>query len=113
MANTESYRFFSVVNAVRMNGQRRVPCVCYPIADSELKEMEKLAAKGVVRLYKSQVRFVSGKAIEIMPESAPTLVVPSEVVVKKDISRSASSRKAAREGSSSVSGEGEFAEENK
>jgi hypothetical protein len=54
------YTHYSVKRPVLINGQRRVPSVCYPIAPLSVKAMEQLAAKGTVILYDRAVRFVSG-----------------------------------------------------
>jgi gamma-glutamylcyclotransferase (GGCT)/AIG2-like uncharacterized protein YtfP len=67
MKNDDRYRYYSVRNPMKVNGQRRVPSVCYELPESAVKAMEALAAKGDVILYKTKVRFMSGAVVKDNP----------------------------------------------
>lgn len=65
MADNKKWKYYSVKNPVKINGRKKIPSVCYPIAHQDLPSMESLAAQGTVILYENKVRFVSGKPIEV------------------------------------------------
>ncbi len=93
------WAYYSVTKPMRLNGVKRVPSVCYPIAQSEATEMEKLAEKGYVTLYAQRMRFQSGVAyIADADEDGPILV---EAKVGKSKPKA---------DSSSASSENEFAQ---
>jgi hypothetical protein len=65
---------YSVVKPVKLNNVKKQPSVCYEIDRSAVKQMETLAAKGIVRLYDHPIRFVSGAPVEVKQKPALEIV---------------------------------------
>jgi hypothetical protein len=72
--------FYSVKKPLMINGVKRVPSVCYSMGLSELKDMQTLELKGLVRLYERKMTFVSGIAREADSDEA-VLTNPTTVAV--------------------------------
>jgi len=74
------YGYYSVTRPVRINDQKRVPCVCYPRGSLGLEKMQEFEAKGLIKLYDHPVRFVNGAVREEIAPVVPTIIdTPQEV----------------------------------
>lgn len=60
-AEDAKWQFFSVNSAVRIDGKKHIPCICYPITSAYRTAVLALAKDGKAALYESAVRFLSGK----------------------------------------------------
>jgi hypothetical protein len=66
--------FFSVVNPVKIGGVLYRPAVCYAVPGSLEDTIADLAAKGLVKIYPQEMRFVTGVAYPVKkeaPQAAP------------------------------------------
>jgi hypothetical protein len=72
-------RFFSVTHSTKIQGERYIPSVCYPLSSGVQAAVEEMTTKGMARIYTEKVRFVTGipfpvKKVEAAaprPSSAP------------------------------------------
>lgn len=85
MKASTTARYYSVKNAVRIGGNRRVPSVCYPITGSETASVLDMAAKGQAFLYNERMRFVSGKAYPAEVKAAAQTAEASVPVVTESV----------------------------
>ena len=73
------WQYFSVKYAIRLDGKKHVPCVCYPINSAYRSTVLDLAKKGTATLYESKVRFLSGKVVDgsVTVEATTPTIVPA------------------------------------
>jgi hypothetical protein len=70
-------RFFSVTHSTKIQGERYIPSVCYPLSSSLQTVIEEMAARDMARIYTEKVRFVTG---------VPYPVKKSEVATPRPVS---------------------------
>ena len=75
----QKWFYYSVTRPVSLNGQKRMPCVCYELSYSQEEQFEKLSDNGVVTLYTQRMRFRSGAAYpaDTVTEDKPVIVQSS------------------------------------
>jgi hypothetical protein len=95
------YKFFSVKDAVKMDGVPYRPSMCYPIRGAAMERtVMDLIAKGAARGFTEEVRFVTGVPY---PVKKPEPAVPAAAKVEgqkltvPSSASSASSRRGRRE----------------
>jgi hypothetical protein len=69
-------KFFSVRCSCVINGQPFRPAVCYRLTGDLQKAVEEMKAKGLARIYSSEMRFVSGLAYPVQKPSAVKTETP-------------------------------------
>ncbi len=52
--------FYSVTKIVLIDGEKKIPCVCYKTPASKYDGFLELEKKGTIIMYPAEVRFVSG-----------------------------------------------------
>lgn len=66
--------FFCVKRAIKINGKRFIPAVCYEITSYNKKEAEVLIAEGIAEKFAERVVFQNGKPLDKKKETNKTLV---------------------------------------
>ena len=66
--------FFCVKKAIKINGKRFIPAVCYEITSYNKKEAEVLLAEGIAEQFDERIVFQNGKPLNKKKEADKTLV---------------------------------------
>lgn len=66
--------FFCVKKAIKINGKRFIPAVCYEITSYNKKEAEVLLAEGIAEQSDERIVFQNGKPLNKKKEADKTLV---------------------------------------
>jgi hypothetical protein len=89
--------FFSVSQNVVMQGIMFRPAICYPLKPQVRAVVERMADKGLAKIYPEKVRFVSGTAYPVKkPDAVPS--TPSSVSSPKPKAAGAVKKAPAPEG---------------
>lgn len=77
--------FFCVKKAIKINGKRFIPAVCYEITSYNKKEAEVLLAEGIAEQFDERIVFQNGKPLDkkkeankVKPKTDKAAVMPAK-----------------------------------